>query len=104
VQSHVNFDAAQIPPSQAAVFVSRYGLFLVESGGFTEAEQPLREAYRRLGELGQQNSAAMRDVVGALAVLYDKTGRPEEAAARRAELGKLEAAPRPSTDPVSAPR
>ncbi len=89
---------AQIPRSQAAIYISRCGIFLIELRRYGEAEQPLREAYRRLCDAGQQKSAVNGEVVEALAVMCDKTGRPEEAAKWRAELVKPDAATRPGAE------
>ena len=82
----------KISPPAAARFMSGYGTFLAAMARYDEAEKPLLQAYKRLKQTEQDRHERMRDVVEALADVYDHTNRPEEAAQRRAELAKLRAA------------
>jgi serine/threonine protein kinase len=93
--------AAHVDAGTAAVCMSRWGPCLAALRRYTEAEQPLREAYRRLRETGQSNGPVMAGVVRALARVCDETNRPDEAAQLRAELQATtrEASPRPATAP-----
>jgi hypothetical protein len=75
--------------------MSRYGLALAALERYREAEEPLLEAHRRLKDANLPNHPAMREVVQALADVYEKTNRPDEAAKKRAELATLAATTRP---------
>ncbi len=76
----------ELPPRHAAIFVARYGVCLVKLGKYVQAEKPLRDAYERLRQTQQVKSAAMRDVITALAEVCRHTARPEEAEKWRAQL------------------
>jgi tetratricopeptide (TPR) repeat protein len=90
---------SQNPPDIAAVYVSRYGPCLVKLGKYDQAEQPLREAERRLRQTGQANSREMRGVLAGLAEVCDQTDRPDEAARWRAELARIQPASGPASNP-----
>ena len=98
---------SQMPPPHVAEAISHYGPCLVKLGRYTEAEQPLREAERRLRETGQSRTENMHRVMSALAELCDQTNRAEEAVKWRADVAKLQAATQPSpghdTQPTTAP-
>jgi hypothetical protein len=81
--------AAQIPPAQAAVFIARHGPCLVRLERYADAEAPLREAHRRLGETGQARGPRMSEVLVGLAIVCERTNRPEEAARWRAQLQSI---------------
>jgi hypothetical protein len=91
---------AQIPPAQAAVYIGRHGPCLVRLARYQDAEAPLLDAHRRLTETGQVRGPAMRDVLVGLAVVCEKTNRPEEAAQWRAELKTLQASTSQATQPA----
>src|SRR5687768_5309450 len=91
----------QYSPAMAARYIARYGPCLVQLHRFQEAEQPLREAHRRLQQTAQPNDPLMREVVAALAEVCDYTNRPDEAAKWRAELALLRAATQPTTAPAT---
>ena len=91
----------QYSPAMAARYIARYGPCLVQLHRYQEAEQPLREAHRRLQQTAQQNDPLMREVVAALAEVCDHTNRPDEAAKWRAELALLRAATQPTTAPAT---
>ncbi len=93
-----NVPSAQIPTTTANIYMARWGTCLVQLARYSEAEAPLKEAYERLSA-GQRESIAIREVVGAMVEMYEKTGRPDEAARWRAELAALEAATQPTTVP-----
>ncbi len=93
--------ASQLTAQQATVVSASYGLLLAKRGRYREAEEPLREAHRRLRESNQQRTKTMRNVVAALAQVCDKTNRPDESADWRAELETLEPATRPADAPAT---
>jgi hypothetical protein len=86
-------------PRNAGSTMLLWGLCLSELGEFDRAEEPLREAHRRLASAGVRGDQ-MGAVLSALASVYDHTGRPDEAARWRAELTALSTSTRPSTRPV----
>jgi tetratricopeptide (TPR) repeat protein len=94
---------AQLAPKERAVARAWHGPCLTKLGRFSDAEPPLREAYARLSETDQRNSAAMRLVVEALGDACANTGRADEADRWRAELAALRAATRPATSPATQP-
>jgi non-specific serine/threonine protein kinase/serine/threonine-protein kinase len=94
---------AKLSPAEAAVLMSYYGPALVRMKQYAEADEPLREAARRLRDTGQASSPEMTAVVTALAEIFDHLGRPEEAKKWRAELSALKAATRASTAPSAIP-
>jgi serine/threonine protein kinase len=87
---------SQFDPVNQAACMARWGPCLVKLGRYEEAEKPLLEARRRLAEAGMGRSGPMRDVLGALVNLCEKTNRPDEAEKWRAELA--------ATGPASRPR
>jgi tetratricopeptide (TPR) repeat protein len=88
---------SQIPAPHVAEAIAHYGPCLVKLGRYTEAEQPLREAERRLRETGQGQTENMQRVMSALAEVCEHTDRPDEAAQWRAELSALQATTQPAT-------
>ena len=79
-----------------------HGPCLVRLGRFQEAEAPLREAYTRLRDTDQASSGPMRQVLGALATVCEKSNRADEAEKWRAELRAMPAA-QPTTNPSTRP-
>jgi tetratricopeptide (TPR) repeat protein len=100
---HRRVALASIPPGRKALYISGHGLCLVKLGRYSDAEQPLLDAYRQLNDTGQKEHPAYRAVVRSLAEVFSHTNRPDDAAKLRAELAKLEAATRPSSGPATAP-
>jgi tetratricopeptide (TPR) repeat protein len=98
---------SQIPAPYIAEAISHYGPCLVKLGRYTDAEQPLREAERRLRETGQSQTENMGRVLSGLAEMCDHTKRPDEGVKWRGDLAKLQAATQPSlphgTQPTTAP-
>ena len=88
---------SQVPAPYVAEAISHYGPCLVKLGRYSEAEQPLREAERRLRQTGQEQTENMQKVVWALAEVCNRTDRPDEAAQWRAELAKLTTTTQPAT-------
>jgi hypothetical protein len=81
--------------------LARYGVCLVRLDRLVEAEPLLREARSQLSSV--TSGAALdrrRDVLRALAELYDRTDRPRDADACRAELIPLLQTMPPTTAPV----
>src|SRR5262249_22157349 len=74
-----------IPPEWAARFVAFYGPSLVKAGLPAQAEEPLREAYRRLKDTGQPFSPLMREVLVGLVQTTEARGS-EDAPAWKKEL------------------
>ncbi|MGH7179574.1 MAG: tetratricopeptide repeat protein, partial [Tepidisphaeraceae bacterium] len=91
----------QLDPRRAALYMSGYGVCMAKLGKLREAEEPLLEAYRRLGSAGLANHERTREVIYALARVCEHTNRPEEAAKWRAELASLVAATQHTTEPIS---
>ena len=71
-----------------------YGRCLAKLGRYADAEAPLREAKARLEAAGMGDSERMREVIGALVTVYEKTGRAADAEALRLEIAGQH---RPST-------
>jgi serine/threonine protein kinase/TolA-binding protein len=94
--------AAQIPATSLAAYLCRYGTCLVRLEKFDGAEAPLQEARRRLIEAQREKSGTMWDVAKALAVVYEKTGRADEAARWRATADELAPVTRPTTAPATS--
>jgi tetratricopeptide (TPR) repeat protein len=95
---------AQLAPQQAARFMSFWGVCLVQLERYAEAEQPLREAHRRLSETGQSMTREMSRVLEALAGVCARTGRTDEAERWRAEQEALLATTRAATRrPATSP-
>jgi serine/threonine protein kinase len=95
---------SQIDAKTAAVIMSRWGPSLVELARYAQAEQPLLEAHQRLTVTGQSNSAAMVNVLNALAKVCDQTARPDEAARWRQQLAAIHPATRLAPAPPTAPK
>lgn len=89
--------SAEIAPELAAAFAASYGLCLVSLSRFQDAEQPLREAQRRLREMNQTKHPRMQQVLEALARVCEKTNRSDEAATYRAEMAIRQAGTRPAS-------
>jgi non-specific serine/threonine protein kinase/serine/threonine-protein kinase len=90
------YQHARTTPSargDAAIWISDYGPCLVSMSRYTEAEQPLLEAYDRLKRFpAQSQKTRLAVVVSALAEMYDHTARPDDAARWREEGSNLRAA------------
>jgi non-specific serine/threonine protein kinase/serine/threonine-protein kinase len=88
-----------IPDMAKAVYLARYGPCLAALQRYSEAEKPLREAHDRLSNCDRSNKTvvnALREVLEALTLVCEKTGRPDEAVKWRAMLVDLDAADGPS--------
>jgi tetratricopeptide (TPR) repeat protein/tRNA A-37 threonylcarbamoyl transferase component Bud32 len=88
---------ADIDPALAARCMAAYGPVLAMQKQYDKAEAPLREAYRRLKETGQEVSPRMPQVIGGLAAVCAHTNRPEEAAKWRTQLAAFAPATAPTT-------
>jgi serine/threonine protein kinase len=94
---------AQLPPRQAALFMSHWGPSLVQLERYGQAEAPLLEAMNRLRSTNQTSGEHMQRVLTALSITYDHTNRAGEANKCRAELAMLKASTQPAIRPASAP-
>ncbi len=95
--------AVEVDAKQAAWFVSRYGPCLVSLGRHADAAGPLRVAYERLKETGQEKHPQFKVVLESLVEVADVMNRPDDAARWRAELAALEATTKPSTMAATVP-
>jgi eukaryotic-like serine/threonine-protein kinase len=90
-----------IPEPQVAAYVSGYGVCLARLGRYAEAEEPLLKAHARLIAAKQQEKRVTRDVAEALALVYAKLGRSDDAARWNTELTTLIAATQPVPSPTT---
>jgi serine/threonine protein kinase len=83
---------AEIAPDQATSYIATYGLCLVSLAQFEQAEPLLLDAKRRMGHMSRVAPSLAQQVLEALALICEKTNRPEQAAQWRAELASFQVA------------
>ncbi len=84
--------AGTIPPTQSYWMIAPYGERLVKYGRYDQAESPLIEALRALDAAEKKRSKRGIELLEALAVTYEHTHKPQDAARYRAEAADLRAA------------
>jgi non-specific serine/threonine protein kinase/serine/threonine-protein kinase len=96
--------AKNIGPRFAAANMTHWGLCLARLSRYEQAEEPLREAHRRLRAAAVMNGKAMQDVLTALISVCQHRNETEDVAAFRAELAESQAATKPaSSQPATLP-
>jgi non-specific serine/threonine protein kinase/serine/threonine-protein kinase len=81
--------AVEVEPTVAAVLAARWGTALVKLGRYDKAEEPLRDALKRLPGANIPDKSFTTGSLVALAEVCDHTNRADEAARYRAEASKL---------------
>ena len=81
-----------LSPRHAAMTAVPYGVTLAKAGRYVEAEQPLLESRRMLEAAAMTESSKMRQVLEALAIVYDRTNRAEDASRVRSDIERRRAA------------
>jgi serine/threonine protein kinase/Tfp pilus assembly protein PilF len=94
---------SELTDRQRATFMAEWGPCLVQLKRYADAEQPLREAHRRLTESGQTRTPHISRVLDGLVAICEHSGRADEAARWGAELDALLASTRPATRPAGGP-
>jgi tetratricopeptide (TPR) repeat protein len=99
--------ATQGDPKLTAQYISAYGQCLVRLKRFTDAEVPLREAWKQLEQTDQRSGVRARGVLLGLAETCEATGRRDEAKMWRDRAETLQPATRlnlsKSIRPATAP-
>jgi eukaryotic-like serine/threonine-protein kinase len=90
---------ADVPPTRAAVYISRYGPCLVKQGRYADAAEPLRVAYQYLMQTKQRTHPQLKVVIECLIEVADATGHSDEAAKWRATLATIDGETKSSTNP-----
>lgn len=93
----------QLPPDVIAAYTAGHSICLAHLGQWSDAEPLLNEALQRLQRAGRKNGYVTREVVAALKLVYENTGRPDEAARLSDTLKEMHATTRLTSSSASQP-